>query len=124
MRTRPLIHHLSALFAILALVCGLTACAASVSASTQPVQTNRVEMPPSYRFDPEVIKVVAGTTVTWHNSDNFTHSVKLTDGSSDDLVVRPGETVSIKFDKPGEYPYICTFHAQSMKGKVIVVARY
>jgi plastocyanin len=37
-----------------------------------------------------------------------------------DHVIRPGENVSISFDKAGEYPYICTFHAQDMKGTVIV----
>ncbi len=123
MRTIPIIARLTSLAAAVVLAGSLAGCAGYASASSQPVETNRVEMPPSYRFDPETIKVVAGTTVTWHNSDNFTHSVMLSDGSSGDLVVRPGESVSIKFDKPGEYPYVCTFHAQNMKGKVIVVAR-
>ena len=101
----------------------LAGCGGSASTSGQPVATDRVEMPPSYRFDPEVIKVTAGATVTWHNSDNFTHSVELTDGSSGNLVVKPGQSVVIRFDKPGEYSYTCTFHAQNMKGKVIVIAR-
>ena len=83
-----------------------------------PVKTNQVNLPPSYQFDPAVIQVVAGTSVTWTNNDHFTHSVKVQDGP--DHVIRPGENVSIPFDKAGEYPYICTFHAQDMKGKVIV----
>jgi len=93
--------------------CGETAGAA-------PVQTNEVNLPPSYQFDPAVIQVVAGTSVTWTNNDHFTHSVKVQDGP--DHVIRPGESVSIPFDKAGEYPYICTFHTQDMKGKVIVAA--
>jgi plastocyanin len=108
---------------LLALGLALAGCGGSVAASSQPVETSRVEMPPSYRFDPEVIRVPAGTTVTWHNSDNFTHSVEPQDGTNRNLVVPPGQSVQITFDQPGEYSYICAFHPQNMKGKVIVVAR-
>jgi len=87
-------------------------------AASAPVRTNQVHLPPSYQFDPTLIQVAAGTSVTWTNNDHFTHSVNLQDGS--DHVIRPGENVSILFDKAGEYSYLCTFHAQNMKGKVIV----
>jgi plastocyanin len=89
-------------------------------ADAAPVRTDQVNLPPSYQFDPAVIQVAAGTSVTWTNNDHFTHSVKVQDGP--DHVIRPGESVSIPFDKAGEYPYICTFHTQDMKGKVIVAA--
>ena len=91
------------------------------TASAAPVQTDHVNLPPSYLFDPAVIQVSAGTTVTWTNNDHFTHSVKVEDGP--DHVIRPGESVSIPFDTPGEYSYICTFHPKDMQGKVIVAAR-
>ena len=80
-------------------------------------------MPPSYRFDPPVIQVPAGTTVTWRNSDNFTHSVSVVDGKFPFLNLPPGQSGAITFDQPGTYDYICTYHTQDMKGKVIVVAR-
>lgn len=102
----------------------LAGCGASAAANSQPVRTDRVEMPRSYKFSPAVIEVTAGTSVTWHNDDNFTHDVRLLDGSnwkSKPLV--PGESVTYTFDKPGEYNYDCSFHPQDMKGKVIVVAR-
>src|SRR5436853_6664715 len=66
-------------------------------AGAAPAQTDQVNLPPSYQFDPAVIQVVAGTSVTWTNNDHFTHSVKVQDGS--DHVIRPGENVSISFDK-------------------------
>ena len=88
------------------------------TAGDAPVQTDRVNLPPSYQFDPAVIQVVPGTSVTWTNNDHFTHSVRVQDGP--DHVIKPGETVSIPFDTAGEYPYICTFHAQDMKGTVMV----
>ena len=42
-------------------------------------------MAKSYRFDPETIEVKAGSTVTWTNDDNFTHTVKV-DGQEDHKV--------------------------------------
>ena len=75
-------------------------------------------MAKSYRFDPKVIEVDAGSTVIWTNDDNFTHTVKL-DGQEDHKVDR-GESVSIAFDTAGTYHYVCTLHSQDMSGEVVV----
>jgi plastocyanin len=86
--------------------------------SSEPVATTEVEMVKSYRFDPKVIEVEAGDTVTWTNEDNFTHTVQV-DGQ-EDHEVGTGESVSITFDTPGTYRYVCTLHRQDMDGEVIV----
>jgi plastocyanin len=86
--------------------------------TTKPVATTNVEMAKSYRFDPKAIEIKAGATVTWTNNDNFTHTVKL-DGQPDHKVGR-GDSVSIAFDKPGTYHYVCTLHSHDMHGTVIV----
>ena len=83
-----------------------------------PVATTEVTMAKSYRFDPKTIEVDAGSSVTWTNDDNFTHTVQV-DGQDDHKVER-GKSVSITFDKPGTYHYICTLHSQDMDGEVIV----
>jgi plastocyanin len=82
------------------------------------VATDHVSMAKSYRFDPDVIRIKAGDTVTWTNNDNFTHTVKV-DGEEDHKVGR-GDSVSIKFDKPGSYHYVCTLHSKDMDGTVVV----
>jgi plastocyanin len=99
----------------------LSGCASSsrAASSAPPAQTARVDMPPSYRFEPASIAVKAGTAVTWTNSDNFTHSVQV-DGTTDVRVVKPGESTQITFDKAGTYTYVCTFHPQNMRGTVVV----
>ena len=104
------------LAASLALV--LVASACGETASTEPVATTEVAMAKSYRFDPKKIEVDAGSSVTWTNDDNFTHTVQV-DGQDDHKVER-GKSVSITFDKPGTYHYICTLHSQDMDGEVIV----
>jgi plastocyanin len=85
---------------------------------SEPVAATEVQMVKSYRFDPKVIEIKTGDTVTWTNDDNFTHTVQV-DGQEDHKVEQ-GETVAITFDKPGTYDYVCTLHRHDMDGTVIV----
>jgi len=88
------------------------------SGDSTPVATTEVTMAKSYRFDPEKIEVAVGSSVTWTNDDNFTHTVQV-DGQADHKVER-GKSVSIAFDRPGTYKYVCTLHSRDMDGEVIV----
>ena len=104
------------LAASLALVAVAAGCGGSES--SEPVATTEVAMVKSYRFEPGTIEIDAGRSVTWTNEDNFTHTVQV-DGREDHKVER-GESVSIAFDKPGTYHYVCTLHSRDMEGEVIV----
>lgn len=108
-----------ALFTALALALTVTACGGD-SSSASPTATNRVELPRSYRFAPELITVPAGTTVTWTNSDKFTHTVRLLDDGNEVLKMSPGESVSFTFTEPGAHRYDCSLHPQNMRGSVAV----
>ena len=96
----------------------LVAAGCGESESGEAVATTEVAMAKSYRYDPKVIEIEAGDTVTWTNEDNFTHTVQV-DGQDDHEVGR-GETVSIAFDTPGTYQYVCTLHSRDMDGEVVV----
>lgn len=100
-----------------ALAAGAAACGGA-DGSGVPVATTDVNMPPSYRFDPETIEVDAGAVVTWTNDDHFTHTVEV-EGMADREVGK-GETISIAFPNPGTYRYVCTLHPHDMKGEVVV----
>lgn len=108
--------------ALLAAALGLTAGCGGQKASA-PVDTSTVEMPKSYRFDPAVVRVVAGSTVTFHNSDNFTHSVYVEQTKDFRDPIPPGGSATLTFTTPGEYTFYCTYHSQQMQGKIIVTAR-
>lgn len=74
-------------------------------------------------FLPDNIIVRAGTTVRWVNKDKTDHllaSVPVI-GSVGifSTVIKPGEQWEYKFDKPGEFYYICFIH-KVMYGKVSV----
>jgi plastocyanin len=109
---RVLLVPVAALAALAAAGCG----GAGVSGPAE--KTTEVTMAKSYRFDPERIEIEAGQTVTWTNEDNFTHTVQV-DGEEDHKVDK-GRSVSITFDEPGTYPYVCTLHRADMEGEVIV----
>jgi plastocyanin len=104
------------LAASLALV--LVAAGCGESRSSEPVATTQVKMAKSYVFEPKTIEIEAGQTVTWTNDDNFTHTVQV-DGQEDHKVDQ-GDSVSIAFDAPGTYHYVCTLHRRDMDGDVIV----
>jgi plastocyanin len=90
---------LAALATILVAGCGGTD-------ASEPVATNEVSMAKSYRVDPSVVEIRAGDTVQ-------------IDDQPDHKVGR-GDSVSITFDKPGRYDYVCTLHSHDMHGQVIV----
>jgi plastocyanin len=87
-----------------------------------PVATARVDLPRSYRYVPAQITVPVGTTVTWRNSDVFTHSVRLRDLADTNLIMKPGDSASYTFTTPGLHRYDCAFHTQMMTGSVEVTA--
>jgi plastocyanin len=103
----------------------LAGCAASQPARTQTAaQPDVVSMARSYRFEPVLLQVPAGTTVTWVNEDNFTHNVQFAgelEWTSPSL--RPGESTARAFETPGEYDYICTFHSHDMRARLVVLPR-
>ena len=103
---------LATLAALVAAGCG------GAGEDPEPVAATEVGMVKSYRFEPKVIEIEAGETVTWTNDDNFTHTVQIE--GQEDHEVGKGERVEIAFDEPGTYDYVCTLHSHDMDGTVIV----
>ncbi|MFW6078466.1 MAG: cupredoxin domain-containing protein [Gemmatimonadota bacterium] len=89
-------------------------------ASESPVDTTRVDMPPHYRFDPAAVRVPAGATVTWTNTDDFTHTVRVDTAGAEPHTVSPGDSLRLTFERAGEYDYVCTLHPHDMRGRVVV----
>jgi plastocyanin len=93
--------------------------AAEPVAATQPAAIGPVGID-NFSYNPEVITVPAGTTVTWVNHDDVPHTVTSADkrfGSSPALDT--DGRFSQTFTAPGTYAYYCAVHPH-MTGKVIV----
>ncbi len=74
-------------------------------------------------FDPPILTVSAGTTVTWTNSGAVPHTVTADDKKFDSGLLNPGQSFSQKFDTPGSYRYFCELHGgpgTGMFGTVVV----
>jgi amicyanin len=72
------------------------------------------------KYVPASIEIEAGSTVTWTNHDAVPHNVRLP--APIDVVgrmLRAGQSMSLKFNEPGEYSYVCSPHPY-MKGKITV----
>lgn len=74
-------------------------------------------------FLPTVARVDVGTTVSWRVADDLPHTVTGAAGAfgaqqpAHDL--SPSQPVSVTFDTPGVYPYVCLLHP-GMAGAVVV----
>ena len=72
-----------------------------------------------FKFDPEVLQVKEGDTVTWINKDRAAHTTTADDGTFNSKNLEKGKQFSYVFGEDGEYSYTCLYHP-NMKGSVIV----
>jgi YVTN family beta-propeller protein len=73
----------------------------------------------NFAFNPGVITIRPGGSVTWRNDDGSPHALSFMDGSPGPASLLPGEAFTRLFDRSGTYDYACSFHPY-MTGKVIV----
>lgn len=74
----------------------------------------------AWSFAPADVTINAGATVSWTNPGLQEHTVTAADYSFY-LALSPGQTVSMTFDAPGVYAYLCEPHPW-MRGTVTVLA--
>ena len=87
-------------------------------------------------YDPPIINVIVGDTITWYNDDREAHTVTSgdspgrfgwmdnkdfgkPDGIFDSDLFKPGDSWSYKFEESGTFSYFCTIHPW-MEGVVVV----
>jgi plastocyanin len=114
-------------FTLLLAACTATPTAAPAAQSTSapatsaaPAAASATVMIQNYAFDPLTLTVKVGTTVTWTNGDNVTHTVTSDTGLFDSGDLAQGATFSYTFTTAGTYAYHCTPHHATMSGTIIV----
>jgi len=70
------------------------------------------------RFQPATLTIRAGESVTFINDDDDEHTATGADFDTGEM--NPGDAVTVAFDRPGTFTYICQFHAD-MQGEIIVL---
>ena len=63
-----------------------------------------------FAYSPEPVRVRAGESIAWTNSDAAPHTVTARDGSWGSEILQKGEPWVTTFDEPGVYVYICELH--------------
>ncbi len=71
----------------------------------------------NFAFEPPVLNIKTGESVTWFNEDGAVHTIQSKDFASANL--KNDDSFSYKFTKVGEYEYHCKLHPY-MNGKIVV----
>jgi plastocyanin len=73
----------------------------------------------NFTFEPPMLTVKVGTTVTWVNGDDIPHLVAEKDGKFRSSALDTDETFAQTFKDAGTIEYFCVLHPH-MTGKIIV----
>ena len=73
----------------------------------------------NFTFEPPVLTVKVGTTVTWVNDDDIPHLVSEKDGKFRSSALDTGDKFSQTFSTAGTVEYFCAIHPH-MTGKIVV----
>jgi plastocyanin len=73
----------------------------------------------NFTFDPPILTVKAGTTITWVNADDIPHVVTEKDGKFRSSALDTDEKFSQTFSTAGTVEYFCAIHPH-MTGKIVV----
>jgi nitrite reductase (NO-forming) len=93
----------------------------SVSATTVRMLpgAGNYDKDPTNDFSKPLVTIKAGSTVKWVNTDTVNHYNKDDKGEFATPNLKPGESFSHTFKRPGTYEYVCVPHPW-MKGKIVV----
>ena len=89
---------------------------ATPSTKEIPAAPNAVNIQ-GFAFNPGILTVKKGTTVTWTNNDSASHQIKSATFNSGSF--GKGQAFSFTFNDTGIFDYSCAIHP-SMLGKIIV----
>jgi amicyanin len=73
----------------------------------------------NFTFDPPVLTVKAGASVTFTNRDDIPHTVVATNKAFRSRPLDTGDKFSFTFTAPGTYDYFCSLHPH-MKAQIVV----
>jgi len=94
--------------------------AANVLSANAQSQTGAVSID-NFTFNPQILRIKAGTTVTWTNKDDIPHAIAAVGKQFKSKVMDTDNSYSFTFTTPGSYAYFCSLHPH-MTGTIVVEA--
>src|SRR5687768_14435475 len=107
------------------LLAGLVAAASALALAGAATTARAADRPiaiVNFSFDPAIVTVEVGDSVTWANSDDAPHTSTSETAAWDSGVLGEGGTFQHTFNQAGLYPYFCGIHS-GMRGAVLVGPR-
>jgi plastocyanin len=89
--------------------------AADATAGTAAVKID------NFTFNPPVLTIKAGTTVTFTNNDDIPHTVVAKDKTFRSKTLDTDDAYTFTFTTPGSFGYFCSLHPH-MTGTIVVEA--
>ena len=101
---------------------GALAGALTVAVTVRPSRAADTEVGiDNFVYNPQQIRVKAGSTVTWVNHDDIPHTVTSKTGVFKSKALDTDDKFSFTFATPGSFPYFCALHPH-MTGTIVVEA--
>ncbi|TME21179.1 MAG: hypothetical protein E6I68_11825 [Chloroflexi bacterium] len=122
------LHPFSIAAVLLSLVGTLASCGGSTSTGTTggnfPIKAT-VNIPEADRFEPFLLEIAVGGTVTWTNKDADAHTIVSmpTDPVDFKVLAMSGKSVSETFTQPGIYGYYCDAHSDYDRATGLIKAK-
>jgi len=76
----------------------------------------------NFTFEPQTMRVEAGTTITWRNDDDIPHAIASSTRLFKSKALDTGDTFSYTFTTPGSYEYFCSLHPH-MTATIVVESK-
>ena len=105
-------------FFVRACVCLLFVAFAAPSAFAADTATVKID---NFTFNPPVLTIKAGTTVTFTNNDDIPHTVVAKDKTFRSKTLDTDDNFTFTFTTPGSFAYFCSLHPH-MTGTIVVEA--
>jgi plastocyanin len=127
MRIDEMTRSAAALIGLCAIaIAGATASCFSERATGSSVSCNVTSVPceveiRDFAFEPAVLRVPAGATVTWVNRGPTAHTSTSDGGAWDSGTLAANASFSRPFNTTGDFPYHCEPHP-TMRATIVVVA--
>ena len=89
--------------------------ASRLASLARPHAANRAIEMKGFRFRPDSVRLMAGDTVVWSNSDDEPHTITMDTSTFDSGDIGPGSRFRWVFRQKGRFRYHCEVHPK-MKG--------
>jgi len=104
---------------VTAIVFSKTLIASESLATSKPTEHQVVIK--AFKFEPTLLKIKAGDSITWLNKDIVPHTATASDESWDTGIIEKNQSKAITFSESSTSSYFCLYHPMMKAGLEIIM---